>query len=198
MSSKAVLKDVGRVMGFDHNTINSWNKDLPSFNGNIMPLDEAIHEIPTFVNAYKKYPDLFDLAIDLQGMPKSSGVHPCGLLVVPDTLYDIAPLMRSKTENSVTQYEGPPLEELGFVKFDILGIKYLSVLRIAVEWIKKRHDISLDLFNMEPDDDKTFELIGRGETFALFQTSSTGMQEMFKGIDKIDFDTLVAGISLYR
>lgn len=196
--AKSILKDVGRVMNINHDIINNWNKDLPSFNGEVMPLDEAIHTIPTFVNANKMYPDLFDLAIDLEGMPKSAGVHPCGTIISSDALYDSLPLTRAKDNTAVTQYEGGPLEDLGLLKFDILGIKYLSVLRVATELIKERHDTELDLFEMEPDDKETFELISRGETFSLFQLSSSGMQDLFKGINNVDFDTLVAGISLYR
>lgn len=77
MSSKLVLKDVGRTLNVDHNLINRWNKDLPVDNGRVMDLSDAVETIPTFIEARKKYPELFELALDLQSMPRSAGVHAC-------------------------------------------------------------------------------------------------------------------------
>lgn len=77
MSSKLVLKDVGRIVGVDHNLINDWNKELPSTNGNVMDLSDAVEELPVFKQARQEYPELFDLALDLQSMPRGSGVHAC-------------------------------------------------------------------------------------------------------------------------
>lgn len=100
-------------MGVDHNLINDWNKKIPSVMGNVMSLEEAVEEIPEIKRAQESYPNMFELAMDLQKMPKSAGVHPCGLLVFPQELSESFPLMRSKTGQPITQYEGPILEELG-------------------------------------------------------------------------------------
>ena len=99
-------------------------------------------------------------------------VHNCGIQISPVTLDNNIPLMKSKEGSAVTQYEGPILENIGFLKFDILGLKNLSVLRIACELIKARHSIDLDINNLEPDDADVFEMIRKGNTMGIFQLES--------------------------
>lgn len=113
LSSKIVLKDVGRILGIDHTYINDLNKELPSHNGKVMDLADAVEEIPSFQKASELYPELFELALDLQSMPRGAGVHACGLQISPLKLNNNIPLMRSKESTAVTQYEGPVLENLG-------------------------------------------------------------------------------------
>ena len=84
------------------------------------------------------------------------------------------------------------------MKFDILGLKNLSVLRIACELIKARHSIDLDINNLEPDDADVFEMIRKGNTMGIFQIESPGMTQVFTGLDKVDFNSLSAGVALYR
>ena len=113
MSSKSILKNVGKVMGVDHNLINDWNKEIPSNMGNVMSLGQAVEEVPTIKRAYEQYPQLFDLAMDLEKMPKSAGVHACGIEISPVPLRNNVPIMRGKAGQAVTQYEGPVLEDIG-------------------------------------------------------------------------------------
>ena len=113
LSSKIVLKDVGRILGIDHTYINDLNKELPSHNGKVMDLADAVEEIPSFQKASELHPELFELALDLQSMPRGAGVHACGLQISPLKLNNNIPLMRSKESTAVTQYEGPVLENLG-------------------------------------------------------------------------------------
>lgn len=352
MSSKLVLKDVGRTLGVDHNLINRWNKELPVDNGNVMDLAEAVETVPIFREAQSKYPELFELALDLQSMPRSAGIHACfiyntsiqtdkgiksikdiqlgdmvltkekrfkpvielyvneaeelftletnaekvtgtgnhpfwvakliktkplvfksgkplyglkfrdpawtpleeikegdyvlypdnpnetklrpylypedvmerqiayktkegiwlevkgvtskeekatvynfqveedhsytanglavkncGIQIAPVDLNDNIPVRRGKDSKTkedvmVTQYEGGNLESLGFLKFDILGLKNLSVLRIAVDEIEKRHGVRIDLEELVPEDEENkpvFEMIRSGDTQAIFQ-----------------------------
>lgn len=96
-------------------------------------------------------------------------VHNCGIQISPVTLDNNIPLMKSKEGSAVTQYEGPILENIGFVKFDILGLKNLSVLRIACELIDQRHRVLIDINNIEPEDEKVFEMIHQGNTQGVFQ-----------------------------
>lgn len=169
LSSKIVLKDVGRILDIDHNEINNLNKELPSVSGKVMDLADAVEEVPAIKEARIKYPRLFDLALQVQSMPRGAGVHPCGVLVGNTPLQETVPLMRSKEEHAVTQYEGSPLEDLGFIKFDILSLKNLSVMRIAADLIKRRHGVDIDINNIEPDNAKVFEMIRNGNTQGLFQ-----------------------------
>lgn len=353
LSSKIVLKDVGRVLNVDHNKINELNKTLPSTNGKVMDLADAVEELPAFQKAKEDYPEMFDLALQVQSMPRGAGIHACfpagaivrtetgdkpieqiktgervythtgqlkevadvltrkasdivllktpaqkstrvtsnhkyltrhletidlpikkngrpvkvnilstpewkpagelrtgqdyvcrqnlflkkgikditpqdhyvddaprefyiengnmwelayvttpehnkkeetvynlsvyddnsytvdgltvkncGVQISPVPLNENIPLMRGKKGETVTQYEGPNLEEIGFVKFDILGLKNLSVLRIAVDLIKERHGIEIEINNIEPEDSDVFEMIRKGDTQAVFQLES--------------------------
>lgn len=169
LSSKIVLKDVGRILNIDHNEINDLNKELPSTNGKVMDLADAVEEIPAIIKAREKHPQLFDLAMQVQSMPRGAGVHPCGVLVTNEPLKETVPLMRSKEEHAVTQYEGSPLEDLGFIKFDVLSLKNLSVMRIASDLIKERHGVDIDINNIEPDNEEVFEMIRDGNTQGIFQ-----------------------------
>lgn len=124
--------------------------------------------------------------------------HNCGVLITPDPVYKAAPLMKGKDGETVTQYDGPTLEQLGYIKFDFLGLKNLSVLNIARQLVRERHGVDIDPDALEPDDPKVFELFRQGNTDGLFQVESDGMKKMFKGMNKVDFDTLIAGVALYR
>ena len=198
LSSKIVLKDVGRILGIDHNYINNLNKELPSHNGKVMDLADAVEEIDSFRKARELHPELFELALDLQSMPRGAGVHACGIQCAPVPLNSNIPLMRSKEGSAVTQYEGPILENLGYLKFDILGLKNLSVLRIACELIDQRHRVLIDINNIEPEDEKVFEMICQGNTQGVFQLESPGMTQVFTGLNHVDFNSLMAGVALYR
>lgn len=198
LSSKIVLKDVGRILDIDHNEINNFNKELPSSNGKVMDLADAVEEVPAIVAARKKYPKLFELALEVQSMPRGAGVHPCGVLVGNAPLQEVVPLMRSKEEHAVTQYEGGPLEDLGYIKFDILSLKNLSVMRIAVDLIKERHGVDIDINNIEPDNKEVFSMIQKGNTQGQFQLESPGMTQVFTGLTTVDFNSLMAGVALYR
>lgn len=198
MTSKAILKNVGKVEGIDHQIINEWNKHIPSHNGKVMSIEEAVVEIPTIKKAAEDNPKVFDLAIDLQEMPKSSGIHACGFEISPVSLYNNLPLSLGKNGELITQYEGPVLEQLGYIKFDILGVKVLSIIEIAVNLIQERTGIKLDMNELDPTDEKVFETIRSGNTQGIFQLSSPGMTNIFTSLKKVDFDSLIAGVSLYR
>lgn len=106
--------------------------------------------------------------------------------------------MRSKEGDPVTQYDGPTLESLGYVKFDFLGLKNLSVINIARNLVEERHGISIDPDSLTPNDSKVFQLIKDGWTSGIFQLESDGMTKVFKGLNHVDFESLIAGVSLYR
>lgn len=198
MTSKAILRDVAKVMGVDHRQVLNWNKNIPAPNGNVMPINEAIVEIPIISEASKQYPQLFELANDLQSMPKSKGIHASGYQIAPDNLYFNLPLWKNKDDEIITQYEGTTLEELGYIKFDILSTKVLSIIEIAVNLVEERRGIKLDINEIEPEDKAAFKTIQDGNTYAIFQLSSPGMTNIFTQLSKVDFNSLIAGVALYR
>ena len=202
MSSKSILKNVGKVMGVDFDVVNKWNKEIPSPGGSPLKLADAIETIPTIQQASKQYPKLFDLALELEKMPKSSGIHASGYQVAPNNLMFNLPLMPGKKGEIITQYEGPVLEDLGYIKFDILGLKNLSVFEMAHDLILERHGVDLDINELtpgeEPGDEGVFKMIQNGDTLGLFQIEGEGITQVFTGLKKVNFDTLIAGVALYR
>lgn len=115
MSSKMALKDAGRVLGYEHAYLNELTNTIPSFNGKNMDLEDTLEEIPEIIEANKTNPELFELAVDIQGIPRSQSVHASGVIVTPQELDVTIPLGMSKG-TTVTQYDGDTLEDLGYLK----------------------------------------------------------------------------------
>jgi DNA polymerase-3 subunit alpha len=198
LSTKAAFKDIGRGLGIDHNIINDMNKLIPSLFGQVYTIDEALEEVKELKDYETQYPKLFELARQVLELPRTSSIHACGVVISPVPIFEIAPLMSGKGGEVVTQYDGPTLEKLGLLKMDFLGLKNLSVISIARELAYQNTGRMIDVDNLEPDDPAVFETIRQGFTDGLFQIESDGMKKMFKAMNKIDFETLIAGISLYR
>ncbi|WP_431146707.1 DNA polymerase III subunit alpha [Bacillus cereus] len=198
LSTKSALKDIGRALGIDHNEINEVNKYIPSHQGKVMPISEALEEIKE-VQAYaKKYPRLFELALEVESMPRTQGIHACGMLITAEPITNEVALVRGKGGESVAAYDGPTLEAKGYIKFDFLGLKNLSVIELCRRMVEERHGHLIDVDNLIPEDKLTFEKIREGETAGLFQIESDGMRKMFMGMNSVNFDDLVAGVALYR
>lgn len=113
LKTKSVLKDIGRGMGVDHNIINEINKFVPFFQGNSPSVEECIETVPEIAAFAEEHPELFEMAIKIQGMPRTSSTHACGILISPTDISQEIPLMRGKEGEAVSQYDGPTLEENG-------------------------------------------------------------------------------------
>lgn len=194
MATKGILKDMGRILEIPHEEINTLNKIIP----NGATLEDAL-ELPEVQKFKAHHEDLFELAERTVGTPKSSSIHACGLVISPSSLLDGIPLMRGKGNELVTQYEGPELESIGFIKFDLLGLSNLNLIEGARKLVEERHGIKVDMkSDIFFEDEKMFQLIKKGDTLGLFQIESEGMQQVFKGLNKVDFESIIAGVALYR
>lgn len=121
LSTKSALKDIGRALGIDHNGINELNKHIPSHQGKVMPISEALEEIKEVQMYQKKYPRLFELALEVESMERTQGIHACGMLITGEPITNEVALVRGKNGERVASYDGPTLEEKGYIKFDFLG-----------------------------------------------------------------------------
>lgn len=140
-----------------------------------------------------------ELACDLEGSIRQTGVHACGVLIGRDPLVENIPLMQAKEANLlVTQYEGTLVESIGLLKMDFLGLKTLSIIKEALEAIKQSKGIDIDIEAIPSDDIKTFELFGKGLTTAIFQFESAGMKKYLRELEPNRFEDLVAMNALYR
>ncbi|MDR0950868.1 MAG: DNA polymerase III subunit alpha [Candidatus Ancillula sp.] len=209
--SKNAMKDSARILDYPYNTGDELSKLYPEAaggkNGTITQfLDDPEYarykegeDFRQAVAANPDYQKVTDLAKRIEGLTRGSGVHASGVLVSTTPIADFCPtMMRWDDHAMVTQFEAHGCEELGFVKFDFLGIKNLNTNKSALENIKLQGKEVPDLLKIPLDDPKTFELIGNAETIGVFQLDGDGMRSLMKRMRPNRFDDISATIALYR
>ncbi len=199
LKAKSVVRDVGRVMGLSYRDADRIAKMIP--NELNITLDSAVEKNPELKRAVASEPathQLFDYAKVLEGLSRNAGVHAAGVVIADRDLSDYIPLCRDVKGNDViSQYPMGPLNDLGLLKMDFLGLKTLTVIEDTLTLIHKREpDFSLK--NIPLDDPAAFDLYNRGETIGLFQMESGGMTSLSKQLDVKKLDDIIALIALYR
>jgi len=205
LKSKSVVRDVGRVMGMtpqDAGRIASFVPD--PVQGKSVPIADAMKQEKRLKDAYDQEPQvtkLLDTAMDLEELNRHAGMHAAGIVISEGALWDHVPVFCPEPEIYVTQYDKNDVESAGLVKFDFLGLKTLTTLKIATDLINKRPDRKDDPFFLERipmDDATTYALLASGETTNVFQLESSGMQQLIKQLRPDNFDDIVALVALYR
>jgi DNA polymerase-3 subunit alpha len=199
LKAKSVVRDVGRVMGWSYRDADRIAKMIP--NELNITLDLAVEKNPELKRAVATEPatrQLFDYAKVLEGLSRNAGVHAAGVVIADRDLSDYIPLCRDVKGNDViSQYPMGPLNDLGLLKMDFLGLKTLTVIEDTLALIHKR-DPEFSLKNISLDDPAAFALYNRGETIGLFQMESGGMTSLSKQFDVKKLDDIIALIALYR
>ena len=203
LQSKAVIRDVARVLQMPYSQADRISKMIPKGQGGKNPtLPEALEQVPELEEMRRNDPQinkLFDIAIKLEGLYRNSGMHAAGVVIGDRPLDQLVPLYKDpRAEMPVTQYDMKYVEETGLIKFDFLGLKTLTVIKRAVDWVKKIHGIELDMASIPLDDEQTYKILQEGNTSAVFQFESSGMRDVMKQIKPDRFEDLIAVISLYR
>ena len=199
LKAKSVVRDVGRVLGWSYRDADRIAKMIP--NELNITLDAAVGKNAEFKRALASEPatrQLFDHAKVLEGLSRNAGVHAAGVVIADRDLSDYIPLCRDVKGNDViSQYAMGPLNDLGLLKMDFLGLKTLTVIEDTLTLIGKRQpDFSLKTIPL--DDAAAFALYNRGETIGLFQMESGGMTSLSKQLDVKKLDDIIALIALYR
>jgi DNA polymerase III subunit alpha len=199
LKAKSVVRDVGRVMGLSYRDADRIAKMIP--NELNITLDSAVEKNSELKRAVASEPatrQLFDYAKVLEGLSRNAGVHAAGVVIADRDLSDYIPLCRDVKGNDViSQYPMGPLNDLGLLKMDFLGLKTLTVIEDTLALIHKREpDFSLK--NIPLDDPAAFAVYNRGETIGLFQMESGGMTNLSKQFDVKKLDDIIALIALYR
>src|SRR5216110_1220720 len=199
LKAKSVVRDVGRVMGWSYRDADRIAKMIP--NELNITLDTAVEKNPELKRAVAAEPptrELFEYAKVLEGLSRNAGVHAAGVVIADRDLSDYIPLCRDVKGNDViSQYAMGPLNDLGLLKMDFLGLKTLTVIEDTLTLIGKRQpDFSLKTIPL--DDAAAFALYNRGETIGLFQMESGGMTSLSKQFDVKKLDDIIALIALYR
>jgi DNA polymerase-3 subunit alpha len=199
LKAKSVVRDVGRVMGWSYRDADRVAKMIP--NELNITLDTAVEKNPELKRAVATEPatrQLFDHAKVLEGLSRNAGVHAAGVVIADRDLSDYIPLCRDTKGNDViSQYPMGPLNDLGLLKMDFLGLKTLTVIEDTLALIHKRAS-KFSLKNIPLDDPAAFSLYNRGETIGLFQMESGGMTGLSKQFDVKKLDDIIALIALYR
>ena len=204
MAAKAVVRDVGRVMGFPYGFVDQIAKLIPFEVG--ITLQKALKQEQMLRDRYDNQEDvqeLIDAALQLEGIAKNVGKHAGGVVIAPKPLTEYAPLYSDAHLNqAITQLDKDDLESIGLIKFDFLGVRTLTILDAAVKMVNHRNSISdkdlLDLSQAPLDDPATFEFLRTGRTTAIFQIESRGARELIIRAHPEIFEDLVALVALYR
>ncbi len=202
MAARNAVRDVARVLEVPYADADRLAKMIPPpIQGIHIPLKRSIqkdhdlkHEYET--NAVAKR--VFDLATQLEGTIRSHGVHAAGVVIAPDDIVKYAPLEMAQKGVVATQYSMGPIERLGLLKMDFLGLSNLTIIKNALRIIKKVYGQEVDIDNLPLDDKKTLELFQRGDTTGVFQFESAGMRRYLKALQPNHFEDIVAMNALYR
>jgi DNA polymerase-3 subunit alpha len=201
MAAKMAIRDVARVQKLPLPDADRLAKLVPERPG--ITLSQAYEEVPELArekeSSNKLIAQTLRYAEVLEGSVRQTGVHACGIIIGKDSLDNYIPLCTAKdTDLYATQYDGSHVESVGLLKMDFLGLKTLSIIKDAVDNIKKARGIEIDIDNLPLDDKKTFELFSNGETTAIFQFESTGMKRYLKDLEPNRLEDLIAMNALYR
>jgi DNA polymerase III subunit alpha len=173
----------------------------PPVQGRHIPLEKSLKDNFELRSEYEQNETaqrVFDLAIQLEGTIRSHGVHAAGVVIAPDDLVKFAPLEMAQKGVVATQYSMGPIEDLGLLKMDFLGLSNLTIIKNALRIIKRVYDKDIDISSIPLDDKKTFELFQHGDTTGVFQFESAGMKRYLKALKPTVFDDLIAMNALYR
>lgn len=201
LQAKAVVRDVGRVLGLPYGYVDKVSKLIPNNPANPVTLDEAIAGEPQLQAMAQEDPQiekLLDIGKKLEGLYRHASTHAAGVVIGGQPLDTLVPLYHDgESPLPATQFHMKHVEMAGLVKFDFLGLKTLSVIQKVVSLLKKR-DIFLDISKIPLDDSKTFTLLQRVEAVGIFQLESAGMKDVMRRLHPQRFEELIALVALYR
>ena len=202
LQSRAVLRDVGRVLGLPYGQVDRICKLVPNNPANPTTLSEAIDgdiRIREERDNDDDIASMLKIGLELEGLYRNASTHAAGLVIGDEPLQNIVPLYRDpRSEMPVTQFNMKWVEAAGLVKFDFLGLKTLTVIDKAINLIKQKKDIDIDISKIPLDDKATYELLGTGNTIGIFQLESSGMQDVLRNMQPDCFEDIIALVALYR
>jgi len=203
LSSKAVLRDVARVLKIPIPTVNNITKWIPSKFGKVYTIDQALEEVPELKWVKKsddpQIQELLKYSRILEGMNRNASKHAAGVVITLGPVSNFVPIARaSNSDDYVTQYNMKELDDAGILKMDFLGLRTLSIIRDTLDLVKKTRGLEIDMDEIPLDDPKTYELFAKGQTTAVFQFESAPMREYLKKLCPNSIKDLSAMNALYR
>ena len=213
MAAKSAIRDMGRVLDVPLPQVDALAKKIPTISlNNIFSLNQKelssklnredlgrVQELIDSVNKNEVESNLMKLACLTEGSIRNLGLHACGIIITPTDITQHIPVCKtSDSDLLITQFDNSVVERAGMLKMDFLGLNTLSQIKDAVALIKKRHNIHIDIDNVDIEDLKTFELYQKGDTLGTFQFESAGMQKHLRSLKPDKFEDLIAMNALYR
>ncbi len=203
MHAKAAIRDVGRVLGLSYGFVDRVAKmipNLPPAAGRVT-IDRAIslsNELQEAIKKDEQIANLIEMAKKIEGTARHSSTHAAGIVITPTPLTDYIPLSVDNNGKIITQFEFSELEKIGLVKMDFLGLANLNIVATVLEAIEKRRNIKLSIEDIPLTDKKTFEMVGHGDTYGVFQLESEGMRQNLKKLKPTSVKDISAMVALYR
>ena len=202
MAARAAVRDVSRVLEVPYAEADRLAKLIPQpVQGRHIPLKVSVVEDADLKSEYENNPTakrVFDFAMTLEGTIRSHGVHAAGVVIAPDDIANFVPVEMAQKGVVATQYPMGPVEELGLLKMDFLGLSNLTIIKNSLRIIKKAYKTDIDLSELPLDDPKTYELFQRGDTTGVFQLESAGMKRYLRSLKPTVFEDIIAMVALYR
>lgn len=201
LKARAVLRDTGRILQMSYGQVDRLTKMVPNHPTDPWTLPRALNGVAELKREYdndEEVKRLIDLAMQLEGLNRNSSTHAAGVVIGDRPLAQLVPLYRDpRSDMPVTQFDMKYVEDTGLIKFDFLGLKTLSVLKKALQLLKKR-EVEIDLDTLPWDDAEVYDLLQSGDTVGVFQLESEGMRRTLAAVKPTNFGDIIALVSLYR
>lgn len=201
MAARAAVKDAGKALGIPFAEMNLLASYIPSRPGT--KLIDALQESIEFKQAYDtdtRYKKVIDQALKLEGSVRQLGVHACAVIIAPEPITNYCALQHppKDTTTTVTQLSQYPLEELGLLKMDFLGLRNLTIMKRCLKIVKENNGVEVDLLTLDMTDAKVFKVFADGDTTGVFQFESAGMRKYLRELKPNTFEDIIVMVSLYR
>ena len=202
MAARNSVRDVARVLQVPYAEADRLAKMIPPpIQGRHIPLEKSLKDnsdLKSENTSNEQSRRVFELAVKLEGTIRSHGVHAAGVVIAPDEIVRFAPLEMAQKGVVATQYSMNPVEDLGLLKMDFLGLSNLTTIKNTLRIIKRVEGVDIDINKIPLDDKKTFELLQRADTTGVFQLESAGMRRYLKQLKPTVFEDIIAMVALYR
>jgi DNA polymerase-3 subunit alpha len=203
MASRAVIRDVGRVLDMGYNFCDQLSKLIPVVQNKPLSLAEAREQAPQLAEREQneeEVRELLRLAEPLEGLARNVGMHAGGVLIAPGKLTDFCPLYQQDGDDAapVSQFDKDDVEAIGLVKFDFLGLRNLTIIELAVDYIERMTGERPDLLSLPFTDPAAYQVLKEANTTAIFQLESEGMKKLLSKLQPDRFEDIIAVLALYR
>jgi DNA polymerase-3 subunit alpha len=202
MAARNAVRDVARVLQVPYADADRLAKMIPApVQGKHIPLVTSLKNDPDLRHEYETNETsqrVFDLAVQMEGTIRSHGVHAAGVVIAPEEIVTYAPLEMAQKGVVATQYPMGPIEELGLLKMDFLGLSNLTTIKNALRIIKRVYTVDIDITDIPLNDERTFDLLRRADSTGVFQLESAGMKRYLRELKPTTFEDIVAMVALYR